>query len=280
MAKAKDILKFTLSLGSEPQNFLGAKWIVPFLRRVPASKKRKWALRILNLSPHYFIDGDNPEFKDMSLDEYLEKSFEIIAATRDKLYETLFREHLKPEFDILEYGCGPGFVAKAVSPYVRTMNACDISPGVLACAAIVNQADNINYLRADEEGLAAIADGSLDAVISFAVIQHVTNEVFEMILENCRCKLKTGGRVILHIQLADETWKSEDEWKADGSLKGRLKYKYGLHCFGRTLAEHEEFLKRHGFSVVATKDLSTLNEAGPNDFESQYLLVGEKLPKK
>src|SRR5688572_21526838 len=73
-----DVVKWGVTLGQQPQSFLGASWIRAFLHRVPESKKRIWALRLLSMSPHYFIDPHNPAFRGMSNDEYLERSFDII----------------------------------------------------------------------------------------------------------------------------------------------------------------------------------------------------------
>lgn len=277
MSKAIDFVKWFVSLGKEPQTFLGAKWIQPFLKKVPEKSKRKWALRILNLSPHYFFDRDNPQFQGLSLDEYLEEAFELNAESRRELYKIIFKEYLAENYKVLEYGCGPGFLAKAVAPHVEKVYACDISVGALACADIVNKGENIEYVLADEKGLSKIENGSLDAIYSFAVIQHLTDEVFEIVLQNCNQKLKKNGELILHIQLEDDVWKTEDDWKSDDSLKGKLKYKYGLHCFGRTMEKHEELLKKHGFAIKKSKSLKYIENPNSSDADCQFLVVSEKV---
>jgi SAM-dependent methyltransferase len=277
MSKILNFVKWSITLGNEPQNFLGAGWIPAFLQRVPDKSKRKWALRILNLSPHYFFDGDNPAYKGMKTDEYLETVFRINAESRRDIYQKVFAKHLEKEFTVLEYGCGPGFLAKAVSPHVKKIYACDISTGVIKCAEILNKGENIEYLVANNEGLSKIKDESLDAVISFAVIQHLTDEIFELVLENCRRKLKKDGKIIFHIQLNDDVWKPEAHWKADTSLKGKLKYKYGLHCFGRTKENHEEIISKHGFSVEEFESLKDLQNPNSSDADSQFLVVARKM---
>jgi SAM-dependent methyltransferase len=276
MGRALDFVKWNLGLGKEAQNFLGARWIVAFLRRVPLKSRRKWALRILNLSPHYFIDGKNPSFKKMRLDEYLEKSFEIIAASRQKLYRDVFKDYLESHQTVLEYGCGPGFLAKTVAPHVAKIFACDISTGAIACAEILNAGKNIEYLTASENDLSKIEDASLDLVFSFAVIQHLTDETFGIVLENCRRKLKTGGKIVFHIQSEDEIWKTEHDWRADKSLKGRVKFKYGLYCFGRTLEAHREIITGHGFIVREIKSLKFLDPLNAS-VGSQFLIIAERV---
>ncbi len=274
--KLTNLLKWGLILGKEPQNFLGASWIPAFLNRVPAEKKRKWALRILGLSPHYFFDRDDPKYQNLSNDEFLETSFETNSKSRVVIYEKVFKPHLESGFTVLEYGCGPGFVAKAVSPYVRKVYACDISIGALACADILNNSENIEYILADENGLSAIESSSLDVVYSFAVIQHLTDEVFEIVLENCLQKLKKGGKIVFHIQLQDEVWKTEKDWRSDESIGGKIKYKYGLHCFGRTKELHQELVEKHGFEQVEFESLKELGNQNSSDEDSQYLMSAVK----
>lgn len=273
MRKITNLLKWGLILGKEPQNFLGARWVPAFLNRVSASKKRKWALRILGLSPHYFFDRDNPKYDQFSTDEFLEKAFANNTESRKEIYEKVLKDHLEPDFTVLEYGCGPGFVAKAVSPHVKKVFACDISIGALACAEIVNRSENIEYILADQNGLSVIEDGQIDAAYSFALVQHLTDEVFEVVLRNCHRKLKKGGNLIFHIQLEDDVWKTEDEWKTDGSIAGKLKYSYGLHCFGRSKERHLELVEKHGFSCVEFESLKRLGNDNSSDEDSQYLLT-------
>lgn len=276
MRKLLSIAKWSVTLGRDPQNFLGAGWITSFLDRVPQASKRKWALRLLALSPHYFIDGDNPEFRGMKNDEYLERSFRIIANTRDEIYERVLRAYLAPEHSVIDYGCGPGFVAKAVFPYVRSIKALDISSGAIACAKVVNGADNIEYILADQAGIATIPDDSIDAVYSYAVVQHLTDEIFDQVLSVCSKKLKPAGTLVLHVQLPDSVWRTESAWREDESLQGKVKFKYGLHCFGRTEEQYRKFLHRHGFENLEFHEIEMLFERKSEELSSQRLLIATK----
>ena len=96
MAKILNVIKWGATLGKEPQNFLGAKWIGTLLKKIPESTKRMWALRIINLSPHYFIFPDAPEYRGLNSDEYLEASFKSLSDSRVDIYQKL----LKPRLDV------------------------------------------------------------------------------------------------------------------------------------------------------------------------------------
>lgn len=246
-------LKYALTLGSDPQNFLGKWWIPAVLKKLPALKRRKWALRVLSLSPHYFF-GDDPGEK--TLDENLEVRYRDGLRSRKKICELVLKDIIKENDVLLDYGCGPGFLAVNAAELVKKVYACDISAGALACAEIINSAPNLTYVRADENGMATIPDASIDVAYSFAVIQHLTDETFEHVLANCGRKVKPGGKLVLHIQLSDEIWKTEDEWKADTSVKGKLKFRYGLHCFGRTAEHHSELVEKYGFTDIRIEPLA------------------------
>jgi len=273
MSKSFKSLKYALTLGSDPQNFLGKWWIPSVLKKIPESKRRMWALRVLSLSPHYFF-GDDPGEK--TLDENLEVRYRDGLRSREKICGLVLSDVLKESDVVLDYGCGPGFLAVNVAKLVKTIYACDISAGALTCAEIINPASNLAYVRADEAGMLTIPDASIDAAYSFAVIQHLTDETFERVLANCKDKVKTGGKLVLHIQLSDEIWKTEDEWKADTSMKGKLKFRYGLHCFGRTAEHHRELVEKHGFTDIRIEPLTSEVAAELNGTKAEAMLFATR----
>lgn len=266
-------MKWGLTLGNQPQNFLGAKWIGKFLKKVSDSKKRIWALRILSLSPHYFIFPDAPEYRGMKNDEYLEAVYKDCVVSREDIARILLSKELKKTDEVIDYGCGPGFLAKAVSPFVKKIYGVDISEGAIECAKILHLSENIEYHTATEEGLKNIADESVDAIYSYAVVQHLTDDVFEIVLGNCHSKLKPGGKLILHIQLPDKVWQTEEGWRKDNSISGKVKYKYGLHCFGRTAEEYKNLVSKHGFTEMEIKDIKGFDAKYDEELESQKLLI-------
>ncbi len=278
MKKLLNMVKWAVTLGSGSQNFLGARWVQTRLDRTPKEKQRMRSLQILSLSPHYFINGDGPEYAGMRNREYLETSFAVGRKSREKIVDQILKRRIRPDDTVLDYGCGPGFLSFAISPHVKRVYAADVSPGALACARILNPAPNIEYILADKTGMAAIPDETIDAVISFAVIQHVSDEIYEHILNSVRQKLKRGGRLILHIQLLDGIWKTEEEWKSDRSVRGRLKLRYGLHCFARSPDSHLEMVARAGFIDARIERIADLITENFDDICSQHLLTASKPP--
>jgi SAM-dependent methyltransferase len=276
MNKLFNLVKWGITLGSGSQNFLGAKWISKTLDRTRTEKQRLRALRILSLSPHYFIDTDNPAYAEMSNREYLEAAFDIYKLSREKLMDQVLSGRVGRDDVVLDYGCGPGFLAKAVAANVKHIYAADISNGALACARILNSADNLDYVVADESGLNDISNATVDTVISFAVIQHISDDIYKLILANCWRKLKPGGRLLIQIQLLEAGWRTEEEWKADRSFRGKLKFRYGLHCFGRTAEAHLAMVRKLGFVDAKVESIADLVTEKFDDICSQHLLTARK----
>ncbi|MEQ1764973.1 MAG: class I SAM-dependent methyltransferase [Pyrinomonadaceae bacterium] len=276
MSSAKEFLKWTLTLGREPQTFLGARWIRWALNRAPASTKRLWAFRLLSLSPHYFLDRLAPDNRKLPEQQYFERAAAEWLESRSKFFDVVLKERLSDANSILDYGCGPGFLAVTLAKHFNRVFACDISSGALDCARVLNSAKNLTYILATDSGLAKIHNESLDGVVSLAVIQHLSRESYEQLLAVCYQKLKSGGRLVVHVQLDEGVWKKEDDWKQDRSMKGRLKYSYGLHNFGRPEEEHLSMAAAAGFTDASIEPLSPLFSEGFEDIGEQHLLSAIK----
>ncbi len=270
-----EVIKWNLTLGREPQTFLGAKWIEKILERIPESKKRLWALRFVSMSPHYFI-SEIPEYRKMSKEQVLESSFQSVRQSRIDICNKLLNKHFQVSNIVLDYGCGPGFIANVVSENVKKVYAVDISVGAIACAKILNGAENIQYLRADNEGLRKISNNSIDVVYSFAVAQHLKDEVLNEVLRNCHQKLKTGGKLLLHIQMTNEIWKTQEDCAKDASIKGKIKYQYDLHCFGRSEEKYLEIVGSQGFENCSLEEFKGFDAQYDEELKSQRLLIAYK----
>jgi SAM-dependent methyltransferase len=263
--------------GRAPQAFLGASWVGWMLGRVAPAGRRKWALRLLALSPHYFFHAAGLGEARRSLDDWLALEVERSVASRGKICQLLLREHLTRNSVALDYGCGPGFLAKAVAPQVERVYGCDTSLGALACARAINPDDRIEYHEASPRGMSAIPAGSVDVVFSIAVAQHLTDEALANLLATSSEKLKPGGRLLLHVQiLGDGPWRSWAQWRGDKSLRGRIRYRFGLHCFGRDEADLLEIVSRSGFKGARIRPIRDLVDEDFDDICKQHLLTAER----
>lgn len=244
------------------QNFLGAQWVAQVIERSPAQIQEQVALRLLSLSPHYFYDRD------------IRAEAERNRLSRKALAEALIAPKLMPAARVLDYGCGPGYMARAVADLADHVDAVDISQGVLACAKVLNGRSNISYLRPDElKGRAKV-----DLGYSFAVAQHLSTESMVGMLHQIAAHIRSGGVLLLHFAVpGQQGWRTETD-VADTSLIGRVKMRYGLRCVGRTEEEMAMLVADSGFSEVAIRPLrGTLSVPGDEDVVSQHLLTARRL---
>ena len=242
---------------SAPQNFLGARWVSGLVRYAPSSVRTSVALRLVSLSPHYFFTQD------------LHAEDARCRTQREGLTDQLLAPFLNLDTVALDYGCGPGYMALAVARRVRHVEAVDISRGVLSCAGVLNAASNITYETPEEAGSRTEL---VDLAYSFAVVQHLTDETFRAVLSMLKRRIRPGGSLILHFALPIDGWRTEDQWKADSSVQGRAKLRFGLNCFGRGIDHVEAMVTEAGFSDVRIEPLAGKTDAD-SAIAAQYWLV-------
>lgn len=243
------------------QNFLGARWVGQLIENAPARSRERLALRFLALSPHYFYASDV-----RAEDARNRHSREVLA-------KTLVVPHLTSAARVLDYGCGPGYLAAAVASEAAHVDAVDISRGVLACARTLNGRANISYLTPDEFGASG---GLVDVAYSFAVIQHLRTEVLRQVLGRLAAAVRPGGVLLLHFATAENGYRTEAQCLKDRSLAGRARLRYGLNCFARTPAEMVRLLADHGFAEAEVSPLSAILSLPDDDIPDQQLLTARR----
>jgi SAM-dependent methyltransferase len=265
-------LAIGITASGESQNFLGASWVSGVLGVAPATWKRPLALRFLAVSPHYFYRSEANA--RLSNHDFLASEYRRNRETRQLIIDGLIARHARPDFVCLDYGCGPGFLAVAAAPKVARVIACDISGGVLACAGIINPAPDVEYRKVERDGKIPAKDESVDLIYSFAVVQHVTDEVLESILAEFKRVLKLGGIAVCHVVLNEEGLRSETDWRTDRTFRGRIKWKIGLHCFSRSPTGFEALVKNAGLKLRQVIAISGLGvDLAQDDIENDYLCI-------
>ncbi len=260
--------------GSESQSFLGATWIQKILAFAPSKYQRNLALSILSWSPHYFYRNISSDYNQLTHREFTEREFFRNKQSREKLCELLLTPYLSNDKVVLDYGCGPGFLARSVSEYVGRVHAVDISRGALECARILNNAPNLTFLHTSQ--LDRIEDSSVDVAYSIAVIQHLTDSVFEQVLKTIYTKIKDGGIILLHIVVEEQNWRTERDWQNDRTIKGRMKMNYGLNCFSRRKQAVIDMVREVGFSSPTIQPMKQIISEDIDDIWSQHLLHASK----
>ena len=129
--------------------------------------RRFWDARARE-DPFYFVDNTG-RYRDPDLERFWASGEHTLAQ-----FEQRLGIELAPSQALLEIGCGLGRMTRALSARVREVLALDVSADMLARARELNPAlTNVRWLQGDGVSLAPLADGSVDAAVSFVVFQHI-----------------------------------------------------------------------------------------------------------
>jgi SAM-dependent methyltransferase len=118
--------------------------------------------------------------------------------------------HLLPRADVVDLGCGEGYLTIEVARWARRVVAVDRSTAVLARAKALagrRRAANIEFKRGELEKL-PLDSASADVAILSQALHHAT-EPASAVAEAARV-LRPGGKVlVLDLRAHDETWVRE-----------------------------------------------------------------------
>lgn len=215
------------------------------------------ALWLLSLSPHYFFTRDR------------EAESRRNAESRAELVDDLLAPYLMPDMTVIDFGCGPGYMAAAVAQRVREVEAVDISRGVLACARVLNGSPKVAYRSLAE---CAADHKQVDLVYSFAVFQHLTDEVAARDLCVLWRRLREGGTLILHFPGVGVTL-TERERRLDRSVTARLRLHFALNVFGRAPERVRDMVTAAGFADISVQHLRDRTSSTDDIGDGQWLVA-------
>jgi SAM-dependent methyltransferase len=244
-----------LIASSKDHAFLDRAWIAHLMRVTPRRLRAPLALRLLSLSPHYWVyqwTGMYPA--GCTRTQILHAEYARNAASRKEICDKLLRRFLRPEMTALDFGCGPGFLAKEVSAHVAGVVACDVSRGVVACAREINSAANLRYVANGLTDLGAVPSATIDFAYSFAVFQHLTKTQSLAFFREFARVLRPGGTAACHTILKEPG----EPRAADPSAGGWMARRVNLRMVYFTPAEIVESLQAAGFHDVKITPIATL----------------------
>lgn len=131
------------------------------------------------------------KFWDRIANRYSKQPIADEAAYQKKLQVT--RDYFRPDMEVLEFGCGTGSTAISHAPYVKHIQAIDISSKMLAIAqakADSNNIGNVTFKRTTIDKFSA-PDETYDAVLGLSILHLLDNK--EEIIAKVHHMLKPGG---------------------------------------------------------------------------------------
>lgn len=144
-------------------------------------------------------------FWDRHAEGYAKRPVADEDAYQKKLQVT--REYLKPDMEVLEFGCGTGSTAIVHAPYVKHIYAIDISPKMLEIAqrkADAGNIKNITFKRSAIDDFSA-PDQTFDAVLGLSIL-HLLENKDDAIAKIYRM-LKPGGIFVTSTVCLGDTMK-------------------------------------------------------------------------
>ena len=133
------------------------------------------------------------KFWDKMAPGYFKSPIKDLDAYQSKLEMT--QAYLKPDFDLLEFGCGTGGTSLIHAPHVKHILATDISPAMIEIAnpqADEKQVNNVDFKVASVDELSnSIPSNSLDGVLGLSILHLVDNRLD--VMKQTYKWLKPGG---------------------------------------------------------------------------------------
>lgn len=134
---------------------------------------------------------NSAKFWDRIAKRYSKQPIADEAAYQKKLQIT--QKYLRPEMELLEFGCGTGSTAIIHAPYVKHIRAIDISEKMIDIAiakAAAEQIENIAFEQSSIEAL-KLSKHTVDVVLGLSILHLLENK--EAVIAEVHKVLKPGG---------------------------------------------------------------------------------------
>ena len=167
-------------------------------------------------------------FWDKIAERYSKRPIADEAAYQKKLQVT--REYFRPDMEVLEFGCGTGSTAITHAPYVKHIQAIDISSKMIEIAQGKADAKNVKNVTFEQSTIEefSVSDQTLDAVLGLSILHLLDNK--EEIIAKVHINAQTG-RHFRHQHSVH--WRYDDEvfevYRADWKILRFDAAGYGLY---------------------------------------------------
>ena len=145
------------------------------------------------------------KFWDKIAERYSKQPIADEVAYQKKLQIT--REYFRPDMEVLEFGCGTGSTAITHAPYVKHIEAIDISSKMIEiaqCKADANNIENVAF-KCSTINEFSVPDQTLDAVLGLSILHLLDNK--EEVIAKVHKMLKPGGIFVTSTACIGDTMK-------------------------------------------------------------------------
>lgn len=127
---------------------------------------------------------------------------------RGRLFVDAVRRSVAPGARVLDYGCGPGRIARLVADAGYRVRGVDPSSGMIGEARRQTSAASVSFdvLPTEAEYLDSFADGSYEAVVCSSVIEYVRDP--DRLIRSFARVLVAGGVLVLSYANKHSAWRA------------------------------------------------------------------------
>ncbi len=186
--------------------------------------------------------SQSPKFWDKIAERYSRRPIADEAAYNKKLQVT--REYFKPDMEVLEFGCGTGSTAIAHAPFVKHIQAIDVSSKMIEIAqgkADTGKVGNVTFEHKTIDDL-SLPEKSMDAVLGLSILHLLDNK--EDVIAKVHRMLKPGGVFVTSTACIGDTMKFFKVIAPIGRFFGLIPF---VEVF--TTKELEDSLTAAGFTI-------------------------------
>lgn len=189
-------------------------------------------------------------YKDYYNQEYVEKYAQKEGEGRiEKILENIEFNRTQ---EILDVGCGNGFLAMLIADKVHKYIGIDISKEFINDAKERVTFRNCSFKKVELRDFARNSNKKFDLIFLLDVTEHVPDYDLLPILKDCIKLLKPKGQLVMHTPNKDYFM----EFLKD---KGFLKQTWG-HIAVRNPEEYKKILSKSGFRKVTVKKINHYNK--------------------
>jgi SAM-dependent methyltransferase len=164
---------------------------------------------------------------------------------------------LRPQDDVLEFGCGVARIGLELAPCCRTWTGADLSENMLATAAErLRGVNNVKLVKLSGVGLDQLEDSSFDIVYSTNMLAHLDEIDRWHYVKDAFRVLRPGGRLCIdNVDLeSEEGWEAFSRYAESSQESERPPYM----PTPSTAAELNTYALRSGFGNVLSHKRSPL----------------------
>lgn len=181
-----------------------------------------------------------------------DRGMKILTLGRiDKIKKEIVSTWVKPDYDILEIGCGAGTLAAKMTERGSRVTGIDISEKMLAVAR--KNAPDAEFIHLTATEIDKLKENKFDCIVATLSFSELSEDELILVLQSSAVLLKEGGKLVVADEVLPDRW-----WKR--IFTGLIHLPLAVITFLITqntthaLKKFDERLRQSDFNVIFRKN--------------------------